>query len=95
MREWHKLPAVAQTWAAFKAMLFSGEKSERDNGVAPDSAYANNAHGGAAAEALNNLAAATAADCEAAANQADAVETIADANRQLANQLQQAQQQIQ
>ena len=67
----------------------------RDNGVAPASEYANNAHGGAAAEALNNLAAATAADRQSAANQAEAVANLAGANQQLAHQLQQAQQQIQ
>ena len=44
MREWHKLPAVAQMWASFKAMLLAEQKSERDNGVASASAYANNAH---------------------------------------------------
>ena len=55
-------------WDAFKATLIAEQKSERDNGVAPVSVYANNAHGRAAAEALNNLAAATAADLQAAAN---------------------------
>ena len=49
-------------WADFKATLLAEQKSERDNGVAPASAYRNNAHGGAATEALNNLAAATAVD---------------------------------
>ena len=95
MREWHKLPAVARTWDAFKATLLAEQKSERDNGVAPASAYASNAHGGAAAEALKNLAAATAADRQATANQEEAVANLAGANQQLAHQLQQAQQQIQ
>ena len=95
MKEWHKLPAVARTGAAFKATLLAEQKSERYNGVAPASAYANNSHGGAAAEALNNLAAATAADRQAAANQAEAVANLAGANQQLAHQLQQAQHKIQ
>ena len=47
IQEWHKLPAVAQTWAAFKATLLAEQNSEPDNRVAPASAYANNAHGGA------------------------------------------------
>ena len=72
-----------------------GQKSERDNGVAPASAYANNAHGGAAVEALNNLSDVTAADRQAAANQAEAVANLTGSNQQLAHQLQQAQQQIQ
>ena len=92
MREWHKLPAIARTWDTFKATLLAEQKSERDNGVASASAYANNAHGGAATEALNNLAAATAANRQAAANQAEAVANLAGANQQLAHQLQQAQQ---
>ena len=95
MREWHKLLSLARTWAAFKATLLVGKKKERDNGVAPASAYANNAHGGAAAEALNNLAAATAADRQAAANQAEAVANMSGTNQQLAHHLHQAQQQIQ
>ena len=49
IREWHKLPVVARKWAAFKATQIAEQKSERDNGVAPVSAYANNAHRGAAA----------------------------------------------
>ena len=77
MREWQKLPAVARTWAAFKATLLAERKSERENGVAPASAYAKNAHEGAVAEALNNLAAATAADRQPAANQAEAVANLA------------------
>ena len=40
MRELHKLPVVARTWAAFKATLLAEQKKERDNGVAPASAYA-------------------------------------------------------
>ena len=61
----------------------------------PASAYTNNAHGGAATEALNNLADATAADRQASANQAEVVANLAGANQQLAHQLQQAQQKIQ
>ena len=34
MREWHKLPPNARTWAAFKATLLEEQKHERDNGVA-------------------------------------------------------------
>ena len=90
MREWHKLPEVSRTWAAFKSTLLAEQKSERDNGVVPASAYANNAHGGAAAEALNNLAAATAVDRQAAANQAEEVANLAGVNQKLAHQLQQA-----
>ena len=71
------------------------KKSERENRVAPASAYINNDHGGAAAEALNNLASATSAKRQAPANQAEAVANLAGANQQLSNQLQQAQQQIQ
>ena len=40
IREWHKLPAVARTWAAFKATLLVEQKSKRGTGVAPASAYA-------------------------------------------------------
>ena len=82
-------------WAAFKATLLAEQKSERDKGVDPASAYANNSHGGAAVEALNNLAAATAADRQAAANQAEVVANLSIYNQNLANQIQQAQQQIQ
>ena len=56
--------------------------------------YANDAHGGAAAEALNNLAAATAVDRQSAANQAEVVANLAGVNQQLAHQLQLAQQKI-
>ena len=72
-----------------------GTKIERDNGVAPVSAYANNAHGGAVAEDLNNLAAATAANRQAATNQLEAVANLDGANQQLSHQLQLAQQRIQ
>ena len=82
-------------WAAFKAMLLAEKKIECGNGVAPASVYANKAHGGAAVEALSNLAAATAADLQAAANQAEAVANLAGANQQLAHQPHQSQQQIQ
>ena len=71
------------------------KKSERDNGVSPASAYANNAHEGSATEAIKNIAAATSADRQAAANQAEAVANLAGVNQKLANHLQQAQQQIQ
>ena len=95
MRERHKLSAVSQTWAAFKATLLAEQKSERENGVAPASAYGNNAHRGAAAEALDNPAAATATDRQAASNQEEAVANLAGANQQLAHHIQQAQHQIQ
>ena len=95
MGEWYKLPAVAQTWPAFKATLLAEQKSERDNVVAPASAYTNNAHGGADAEALNNLSAATDAYLQAAANQAVAVANLVGTNQKLAHQLQQVQQKIQ
>ena len=91
MQEWNKLLAVARTWAAFKATLLAEQKSERDNRVVPASAYANNAHGGAATEALNNLAAANAVNRQATANQAEAVANFAGPNQNLANHLQQAQ----
>ena len=94
MRKGHELPVVARMWASFKATLLAEQKSECNNGVAPTSAYANNAHRGAAAEALNNLSATTTADRQAAANQAEAVENLEGANQQLAYQLQQAQQKI-
>ena len=68
MREWHKVLVAAQTWPAFKATLLAEQKSERENVVAPVSAYANNTHGEADTEALNNLAAATNADRQAATN---------------------------
>ena len=88
MRERHKLPAVARMWYAFKATLLAEQKSKRDNGVAPASAYTKNSHGGAVTEALNNLAAATSADRQAAANQAEAAANLASTNQQLAHQLQ-------
>ena len=46
-------------------------------------------------DALNNLAAATAADRQAATNQAEAVANLTVSNQNLAQQLQQAQQQLQ
>ena len=69
----------------FKATLLAEQKSERDNGVSPASAYARNAHGGATAEALNNLAATTAADYQAEANQLEAVANLDSTNQQLAH----------
>ena len=81
MQELRKLPAVAQTWAAFKATLLTEQKSECENGFAPASAYANNTHGGATAETLNNIAAATAANRQSTANQAEAVANLAGANQ--------------
>ena len=81
MQELRKLPAVAQTWAAFKATLLAEQKSERENGFAPASAYTNNTHGGATAETLNNIATATAANRQSTANQAEAVANLAGANQ--------------
>ena len=95
MREWHKLPPNARTWAAFKATLLEEQKHERDNGVAPANAYAQYANAHTTNDALNNLAAATAADRQAAANQAEAVANLTVSNQNLAQQLQQAQQQLQ
>ena len=60
MREWHKLPPNARTWAAFKATLLEEQKHERDNGVAPANIYAQSANAHTTNDALNNLAAATA-----------------------------------
>ena len=54
-----------------------------------------NAHGGAAVESLNNLAAVTAAERQEAENQAESVANLAGANQKPAHQLQQSQQQIQ
>ena len=85
MREWHKLPPLARTWAAFKATLLKEQKNERDNGVAPANAYANSANTNTATDALNNLAAATATDCQAAAKQAEAVANLTVSNKQLAS----------
>ena len=95
MREWHKLPPIARTWAAFKATLLEEQKNERDNGVAPENAYTQSANSHTTNDALNNLAAATAADRQAAANQAEAVANLTVSNQNLAQQLQQAQQQLQ
>ena len=95
MREWHKLPPIARTWAAFKATLLKEQKNERDNGVAPANAYAHSANTNTANDALNNLTAATAADRQASANQAEAVANLTVSNQNLAQQLQQAQQQLQ
>ena len=71
------------------------KKNERDNGVAPANAYAHSANTNTATDALNNLAAATAADGQAAANQAEAVANLTVSNQNLTQQLQQAQQQLQ
>ena len=79
----------------FQSHVTPGTKIERDNGVAPASAHANNSHGRTAIEALNNLAAATVADRQAPDNQAESVANLAGMNQQLAHQLQQSQQQIQ
>ena len=95
MQEWHKLRAVVRTCAAFKATLLAEQKNERDNSVAHNRAYTNNADGGAAAEAINNIAATTTADRQAKGNQAEAVANLAGTNQQLSHQLQQAQQKIQ
>ena len=91
MIEWHKLTPIAKTWAAFKATLLEEQKNERDNGVAPANAYALSANNNTTTDALNNLAAATAADSQAAANQAEAVANLTVSNQNLAQQLQQAQ----
>ena len=87
MRECQKVPAAARTWPVCKATLLAEQKSERDNVVAPVSAYANNAHGESNTEALNNIAAATAADRQAATNQAEAVANLVGANQKIAHQL--------
>ena len=63
--------------------------------MAPANAYAQSANAHTTNDALNNLAAATAADCQAAANQAEAVANLTVSNQNLAQQLQQAQQQLQ
>ena len=76
MREWNKILPLARTWAAFKAMLLEEQKNERENVVAPANAYANSAHTNTAADALNNLSAATTSYCQAAANQAEAVANL-------------------
>ena len=95
MREWHKLPPLERTWAAFKATLLEEQKNERDNGVAPTNAYANSANTKTATDALNNLSAATATDRQAAENQAEAVANLTVSNQNLAQQLQLDQQQLQ
>ena len=87
MRECQKVPAAARTWPVCKATLLAEQKSERENVVAPASVYENNAHGEDATEALNNLAAATDADRQAATNQAEAVANLVGANHKLAHQL--------
>ena len=63
--------------------------------MAPANAYAQSANAHTTNDALNNLAAATAADRQAAANQAEAVANLTVSNQNLAQQLQQAQQQLQ
>ena len=75
--------------------LLEEQKHERDNGVAPANAYAQSTNAHTTNDALNNLAAATAADRQAAANQAEAVANLTVSNKNLAQQLQQAQQQLQ
>ena len=83
MREWYKLPPIARTWAAFKATLLEEQKNERDNEVAPANAYAQSANAHTTNDALNNLAAATATDRQAAANQAEAVANLTVSNQSL------------
>ena len=95
MREWHKLPPIARTWVAFKATLLEEQKNERDDGLAPANAYTQSENAHTTNDALNNLAAATAADRQEAANQAEAVANLTVSNQNLAQQLQQAQQQLQ
>ena len=85
MREWHKLPPLARTWDAFKATLLEEQKNEIDNGLAPVNVYAHSANTNTATDALNNLAAATTADCQAAANQAEAVANLTVSNQNLAH----------
>ena len=63
--------------------------------LAPANADAQSANAHTTNDALNNLAAATAADRQAAANQAEAVANLTVSNQNLAQQLQQAQQQLQ
>ena len=63
--------------------------------MAPENAYAQSANAHTTNDPLNNLAAATAADRQAAANQAEAVTNLTVSNQNLAQQLQQAQQQLQ
>ena len=63
--------------------------------MAPANAYAQSANAHTTTDALNNLAAATAADREAAANQAEAVANLTVSNQNLVQQLQQAHQQLQ
>ena len=63
--------------------------------MAPANAYAQSANAHTTNDALNNLAAATAADRQAAANQAEAVANLTVSNQNLAQHLQQAQQQLQ
>ena len=87
-------PGGSANVGRFQSHATRREKSKCNNGVAPASAYANNAHGGAATEDFNNIADATTAERQAADNQAEAVANLAGANQQLAHQLQQAQQQI-
>ena len=84
MREWHKLPTIARMWDAFKSTLLKEQKNERDNGVTPANAYAHSANNNTPHDALNNLAAATAADRQAAANQAEAVANLTVSNQNLA-----------
>ena len=59
-------------------------KNERDNGVAPANAYAHSANTNTATDALNNLAAAIAADPQAAANQVEAVANLTVSNQNIA-----------
>ena len=85
MREWNRLDEPRRTWAAFKTTLLAEQKSEQDNGFAPTSAYANNVNRShETAEALNHITQATAADRQAAVNQAEAVENLTMSNQNLA-----------
>ena len=96
MLEWHRLNEPRRTWVAFKTTLLAEQKSERDNGFSPTSAYSNNANGShETADALNQLSQDTASDRQAAKNQAEAVANLTMSNQNLEKQLQHAQTQLQ
>ena len=77
MQELHHLGEPRCTWAAFKTTLLAEQKSERDTGFSPTSAYANNVNGShETVEAINHLVQATAADRQEATNQAEEVENL-------------------
>ena len=89
MQEWHRLDEPRRTWAAFKTTLLDEQKSEQENGFAPTSAYVNNVNGShETAKVLNHIAQATAADRQAAANQAESVANLTMSNQNLEQHLQ-------